>query len=103
MMKELTYATVCSGIECMSVAARGLPLRPVFFSEIEPFPYAVLKARYPDVPNPATCPDSPRYKACGNGWATNQPRWIICRLLCADGIDPFNQHQQKENTQCAYT
>lgn len=48
---ELTYATVCSGIECMSVAAIGLPLRPVFFSEIEPFPCAVLKARYPHVPN----------------------------------------------------
>lgn len=47
----LTYGTVCSGIECMSVACRGLPLRPVFFSEIEPFPCAVLKAHYPDVPN----------------------------------------------------
>lgn len=50
-MTELTYATVCSGIECMSVACRGLPLKPVFFSEIEPFPCAVLKAHYPDVPN----------------------------------------------------
>ena len=49
--QPLTYATVCSGIECMSVAATGLPLRPVFFSEIEPFPCAVLKARYPHVPN----------------------------------------------------
>ena len=49
--KYLTYATVCSGIECMSVACRGLPLKPVFFSEIEPFPCAVLKAHYPDVPN----------------------------------------------------
>lgn len=47
----MTYATVCSGIECMSVACRGLPLKPVFFSEIEPFPCAVLKAHYPDVPN----------------------------------------------------
>jgi DNA-cytosine methyltransferase len=35
----------------MSVACRGLPLKPVFFSEIEPFPCAVLKAHYPDVPN----------------------------------------------------
>lgn len=51
MSRVLTYATVCSGIECMSVAARGLPLRPVFFSEIEPFPCAVLKARYPTIPN----------------------------------------------------
>ena len=37
-----------------------------------------------------TCPDSPRYKACGNGWATNQPRWILTRLLAiGEGIDPF--------------
>ena len=43
------------------------------------------------ITNPATCPDSPRYKACGNGWATNQPRWILCRLLAADGIDPFGE------------
>lgn len=50
-MAPLTYATVCSGIECMSVACRGLPLKPVFFSEIEPFSCAVLKAHYPDVPN----------------------------------------------------
>lgn len=51
MRRELTYATVCSGIECMSAAAIGLPLRPVFFSEIEPFPCAVLKHHFPNVPN----------------------------------------------------
>lgn len=39
--------------------------------------------------NPDTCPDAPRYKGCGNGWATNQPRWILTRLLAAEGIDPF--------------
>jgi hypothetical protein len=26
-------------------------------------------------------PDAPRYKACGNGWACNQPRWIVMNLL----------------------
>jgi len=37
-----------------------------------------------------TCPDSPRYKGCGNGQATNQPRWIVTRLLSiGEGIDPF--------------
>lgn len=51
MRRELTYATVCSGIECMSAACLDLPLRPVFFSEIEPFPCAVLKHRFPHVPN----------------------------------------------------
>ena len=38
------------------------------------------------IANPATCPDSPRYKACGNGWATNQPRWILTRLLAKEGM-----------------
>lgn len=31
-----------------------------------------------------TCPDAPRYKACGNGWATNQPRWILERILSGE-------------------
>ena len=49
---DLTYATVCSGIECMSAAVAPLGgWRPVFFSEIEPFPCALLKHRYPTVPN----------------------------------------------------
>ncbi len=47
-----TYATVCSGIECMSAAVAPLGgWRPVFFSEIEPFPCALLKRHYPTVPN----------------------------------------------------
>ena len=37
-----------------------------------------------------TCPDSPRYKGCGNSWASNQPRWILTRLLAiGENIDPF--------------
>ena len=39
------------------------------------------------IADPATCPDSPRYKGCGNGWATNQPRWILTRLLNAEDIE----------------
>ena len=47
-MAELTYATVCSGIECMSAAVAPLGgWKPVFFSEIEPFPCSLLKHRYP--------------------------------------------------------
>jgi site-specific DNA-cytosine methylase len=48
----MTYATVCSGIECMSAAVAPLGgWKPVFFSEIEPFPCSLLKHRYPTVPN----------------------------------------------------
>lgn len=49
--KRLAYLSVCSGIEAASAAWEPLGLRPVAFSEIEPFPSAVLAQRYPDVPN----------------------------------------------------
>lgn len=39
------------------------------------------------ISDPETCPDSPRYKGCGNGMATNQPRWIITRMLSTEGIE----------------
>lgn len=47
----LRYATTCSGIECASLAFEPLGMTPVFFSEIEPFPKAVLAHRWPHVPN----------------------------------------------------
>ena len=36
------------------------------------------------ISNPETCPDAPRYKGCGNGWATNQPRWILMRVIALE-------------------
>lgn len=39
------------------------------------------------ISDPATCPDSPRYKGDGNGMATNQPRWIFTRMLTMEGIE----------------
>lgn len=45
-----------------------------------------------NITNPDTCSDAPRYKACGNGWATNQPRWILLRLLVSEGIDPWKEN-----------
>lgn len=47
----LRYGTFCSGIEAVSVAWDGLGWHPVFFSEIDRFACAVLKARHPHVPN----------------------------------------------------
>lgn len=48
---RLRYATTCSGIECASLAFEPLGMTPVFFSEIEPFPKAVLAHRWPHVPD----------------------------------------------------
>jgi DNA (cytosine-5)-methyltransferase 1 len=48
---NLQYGSVCSGIEAVSLAWQRLGWRPAWFSEIEPFPNAVLAHHYPDVPN----------------------------------------------------
>jgi DNA (cytosine-5)-methyltransferase 1 len=47
----MKYLSVCSGIEAATVAWHDLGWQPAAFSEIEPFPSAVLKHHYPDVPN----------------------------------------------------
>ena len=47
----MKYLSVCSGIEAASVAWHPLGWEPVAFSEIEPFPSAVLAHHYPSVPN----------------------------------------------------
>lgn len=46
----MRYGSVCSGIEAATVAWHPLGWRPAFFSEIEPFPRAVLHHHYPQVP-----------------------------------------------------
>ena len=48
-MKAITYGSVCSGIEAASVAWHPLGFIPTWFSEIEPFPKAVLAHRFPHV------------------------------------------------------
>ncbi|EBT1201452.1 DNA cytosine methyltransferase, partial [Salmonella enterica] len=50
-MNNLSYGSVCSGIEAASIAWEPLGMRPAWFSEIEPFPCAVLAERWPEVPN----------------------------------------------------
>ena len=47
----MRYLSVCSGIEAATVAWAPLGWQAVAFSEIEPFPCAVLAHHYPDVPN----------------------------------------------------
>lgn len=51
MSKQFTYGSVFSGIEAATVAWEGTSLKPLFFSEIDEFPSAVLEARWPHVTN----------------------------------------------------
>lgn len=47
----MRFGSVCSWIEAASVAWHPLGWQAAWFSEIEPFPCAVLAHHYPDVPN----------------------------------------------------
>ncbi len=47
----LRYLSLCSGIEAATVAWHSFGWHPVAFSEIEPFPSAVLAHHWPHVPN----------------------------------------------------
>ena len=47
----MRYGSVCSGVEAATVAWHPLGWEPQWFSEIEPFPSAVLAHHYPEVPN----------------------------------------------------
>jgi DNA (cytosine-5)-methyltransferase 1 len=50
-LPTFTYGSLCSGIEAATVAWHPLGWKPAFFSEIEPFPSAVLAHHWPGVPN----------------------------------------------------
>lgn len=47
----MKYGSVCSGIEAASKAWEPLGWKPAWFSEIEPFPSAVLASHWPEVNN----------------------------------------------------
>ena len=47
----MRFGSVCSGIEAASVAWHPFGWEAAWLSEIEPFPCAVLKHHYPNVPN----------------------------------------------------
>ena len=47
----MTYLSICSGIEAVSVAWAPLGFKPIGFAEIEPFPCELLRQKYPAVKN----------------------------------------------------
>lgn len=67
----MNYLSICSGIEAASVAFHPLGWKAVGFSEIEPFPCAVLQHHYPNVQNFG---DMTKFKE----WRINEPIDIVC-------------------------
>ena len=60
----MKYLSMCSGIEASTVAWHPLGWQAVAYSEIEPFPSAVLAHHYPDVQNLG---DMTKYKEWDSG------------------------------------
>lgn len=50
-MSTIRYISLFSGIEAATVAWHQLGWKPIAYAEIEPFPKAVLKQHYPNVPD----------------------------------------------------
>ena len=68
----MIFGSVSSGIEAASVAWGPLGWKAAWFSEIEPYPNAVLAHHYPDVPN--------------LGDMSNLPGWILAGLIPAPDL-----------------
>ena len=72
----MKYISICSGIEAATTAWHPLGWQPLAFSEIEPFPSAVLAHHWPDVPNLG---DMTKH----NDWPTTiQPNLIVGGTPC---------------------
>lgn len=50
-MSTIRYISLFSGIEAATVAWQPLGWEPIAYAEVEPFPKAVLKQHYPNVPD----------------------------------------------------
>ncbi|MGN0872454.1 MAG: DNA (cytosine-5-)-methyltransferase [Victivallales bacterium] len=96
----MRYASVCSGVEAASLAWMPLGWEAVFFAEIEPFPCAVLKERFPDVPNLGDMTEikgekyygtvdllvggtpCQGFSVAGKQGGLNDPRSVLCLAYC---------------------
>ena len=58
-------------------------LTPLECERLQGLPDGYTKIPYRGKP-PEECPDTPRYKALGNGWAVNCARWIAQRIQRQD-------------------
>lgn len=96
----MKYASVCSGVEAAGLAWMPLGWEAVWFSEIDPFPCAVLKERFPDVLNlgDMTKIEGEKYRGAvdllvggtpcqgfsvaGKQGGLNDPRSALCLAYC---------------------
>ena len=120
-MEEITFGSVCSGIEAASVAFGPLGWKAAWLSEIEPFPSAVLAHHYPNVPNlgdMTTLPDRVRsgeveapdvlcggtpcqaFSVAGLRKSLDDDRGNLSLIFCelADEIDDAREYEGKEQS-----
>ena len=56
MGKDLTFGSVCSGIEASQLAFSPYGFKQLWSSEIAEFPSKVLEHHFPDIPNVKSLP-----------------------------------------------
>ena len=74
MNEEVTFGSVCSGIEAAQLAFNPFGLKQVWSSEIAEFPSKVLDFHYPHIPNV--------------GDMTELPSLILDKKYSAPDVDP---------------
>ncbi len=84
----MRYLSVCSGVFQPSAATQTIRrLMPVECERLMGFPDGWTQIPWKRKPA-ADCPDSPRYKACGNSMCVNCMEWIGRRIqMMEDEID----------------
>ena len=110
----MKYLSICSGIEAASVAWEPLGWEAVGFSEIEPFPRAVLAHRFPHVPlhgdftalieSPPSCDvlvggtPCQAFSVAGSRRSLDDARGnlSLAYVMLADAIDRRNREEGKE-------
>ena len=76
---ELAYTQNATGVMGVSVNTSVRRLLPVECERLMGFPDNHTRIRWKGKPA-EDCPDSPRYKACGNSMCVNVMRWIGMRI-----------------------
>ena len=79
----MRFLSLFSGIEAASVAWHPLGWECIGVAEIDPFPCAVLRHHYPDVPNLGSVTDitDEQIAALGNSMAVPVMAWIGRKVM----------------------
>ncbi|MCL1856997.1 MAG: DNA cytosine methyltransferase [Kiritimatiellaeota bacterium] len=81
--EDVSFTLNAAGVHVVSAGKSVRRLTPTECERLMGFPDDWTRIPWRGKPA-EECPDSPRYKACGNSWAVNVARWVMKRIALAD-------------------